>query len=80
MHIFPGKCFSYNPLEGAVAGVYKGRSNNEWMVTQLVYGWDANHFVFHIPPERPVLPIVDGHTTRTDVEISKFCKENGILL
>ena len=80
MHIFPGKRFSYNPLEGAVAGAYMGRSDNGWMVTQLFYGWLANHFVSHIPPERPVLLIVDGHSTHIDVEISKFCKENGILL
>ena len=80
MHILPGKRFGYNPLDGAVAGAYMGRSDNGWMVTQLFYGWLTNHFVSYIPPERPVLLIVDGHTTHIDVEISKFCKENGILL
>ena len=65
MHIFPGKRFSYNPLEGAVAGAYMGRSDNGWMVTQLFYGWLANHFVSHIPPEHPVLKIVDGHSCNT---------------
>ena len=67
-------------MEDAVAGAYMGRSNNGWMVTQIFYGWLANHFVSHIPLERPVLLIVDGHSTHIDVEISKFCKENGILL
>ena len=76
MHIFLGKRFLYNPLDGA----YMGRSNNGWMVTQLFYGWLANHFVSHIPPECPVLLIVDGHSTHIDVKILKFCKENGILL
>ena len=80
MHIFPGKQFSYNPLEGAVAGSYTGRSETGWMLTELFYGWLANHFVSHIPPERPVVLLVDGHTTHIDLEISKFCKENGILL
>ena len=80
MHISPEKLFGYNPLDGAVAGAYMGRSDNGWMVTQLFYGWLANHFVSYTPPERPVLLIVDGHTTHIDVEISKFCKENGILL
>ena len=62
--------FLYNPLEGAVAGTYMGRSDNGWMVTQLFYGWFANQLVSHIPPERPVLLITDGHSTHIDVEIS----------
>ena len=53
MHIFPGKHFGYNPLDGAVAGAYMGRNDNGWMVTQLFYGWLANHFVSYIPPECP---------------------------
>ena len=48
-------------------------------------GWSHNSFmggsqITLFPPECPVLLIVDGHTTHIDVEISKFCKENGILL
>lgn len=80
MHIFPGVRFRYNPLAGGVEGAYFGRSDSGWMVTELFYGWVANHFVKHIPPERPVLLLVDGHTTHIDLETSKFCKENGILL
>ena len=80
MHIFPGVRLRYDPLAGAVDGSYLGRSDNGWMQTHLFYGWVANHFVTHIPPERPVLLLVDGHTTHIDLYISKFCKENGILL
>ena len=80
MHIYPGKRFHYNPLEGGIAGAYFGKSDNGWMITELFYGWVANHFVSHIPPERPVVLLVDGHTTHIDIEVSKICKENGILL
>lgn len=80
MHVYPGKRFHYNPLEGGVAGAYFGKSDSGWMKTELFYGWIANHFVAHIPPERPVVLLVDGHTTHIDLEISRFCKENGILL
>ena len=50
------------------------------MVTELFYGWVVSHFVSHISPERPVVLLVDGHTTHIDVEVSKICKENGIML
>ena len=50
------------------------------MTTELFYGWIANHFVFNILPPRPVVLLVDGHSTHIDIEISKFCNKNGILL
>ena len=73
MHVFPGIRFRYNPLEGCVEGAYFGRSDSGWMVTELFYGWLANHFIKHITSERPVLLLVDGHTTHIDIETSKFC-------
>lgn len=80
MHVFPGVRFRYNPLDGCIDGAYFGKSESGWMITELFYGWVANHFAAHIPPERPVLLLVDGHTTHIDVETSKFCTQNGILL
>ena len=80
MHIFPGSRFRYNPLDGCVDGAYFGKSESGWMVTELFYGWVANHFTAHIPPERPVLFLVDGYTSHIDVETSKFCTQNGIPL
>ena len=80
MHVFPGSRFRYNPLDGYVDGAYFGKSENGWMVTELFYGWITNHFSAHIPPERPVLLLVDVHATHIDVETSKFCTQNGILL
>ena len=47
-HIFPGERFSYNPLEGGVEGAYFGRLSNGWIITQLFYGWVANHFAAQI--------------------------------
>ena len=80
MHIFSGKRFHYNPLAGCVPGAYFGKSDKGWMTTELFYGWIANHFVFNILPPRPVVLLVDGHSTHIDIEISKFCNKNGILL
>uniref|UniRef100_A0A1X7UEV0 HTH CENPB-type domain-containing protein n=1 Tax=Amphimedon queenslandica TaxID=400682 RepID=A0A1X7UEV0_AMPQE len=80
MHIFPGVRFSYNPMEGCVDGSYFGKSENGWITQELFNGWLEKHFVRHIPPERPVCLLLDGHGSHIDLDTSKFCKENGILL
>ena len=80
MHLFPGQRFKYNLLEGGVPGAYFGKSQNGWMTTELFYGWLVNHFALQIPPRRPVVLLVDGHSTHIDIEISRFCQKNEILL
>ena len=80
MHIFSGQRFRYNPLEGGVSEAYFAKSEKGWITTELFYGWLANHFILRIPPIRPVVLLVNGHSTHIDIEISKLCKEKGILL
>ena len=79
MHIFSGERFKSNPMNDCVENAYFGRSPKGWMSTELFYGWVANHFARHVV-ERPVVLLVDGHSTHIDVEISKFCRNNGIHL
>ena len=74
-----GERFNYNPMEGAVDGAYFGKSPTGWIKTELFYGWIANHFAKHVK-QRPVVLLIDGHSTHIDIETSKFCKENDIFL
>ena len=74
MHIFPGQWFAYNSL------AYFGCSSNGWIKTELFNGWIKKHFSVCVGRERPVLLIVDGHTTHIDLDILQFCKEDQILL
>ena len=80
MHIFSGQRFWYNPLDGCVSGAYFGKSEKCWITTEFFYDWLANHFILRIPPSRPVVLLVDCHSTHIDLETSKLCKEQGILL
>ena len=77
--IFPGERFRYNPMANCVPGAYFGHSSNGWINTQLFYGWLINHFAKKVLVQ-PVVLLVDGHTSHIDVEVSKFCLENQILL
>ena len=80
MHIFPGQRFAYNPLEGGVEGAYFASSSNGWIKTELFYGWIKKHFSIRAGRERPLLLLVDGHTTHIDLDVSQFCKDDQILL
>ena len=79
MHIFAGERFRFNPMAGCVTDAYFGRSRNGWITTELFYGWLANHFAKKVIV-RPVVLLVDGHSSHIDLEVSKFCRENQILL
>ena len=80
MHVFPGERFHCNPVEGGVYGSYMGRSSNGWMDSDLFYGWLSNHFVNWIPPARPALLLLDGHSSHINLATAKFAQTNGILL
>ena len=80
MHVYPGERFGYNPLEGGVEGAYFGKSQNGWMTQELFHGWISKHYPNHLPPGRPVCLLVDGHSSHIDLDTSKFCAANQLLL
>ena len=57
-----------------------GRSVSGWMNGDLFYGWLSSHFTSSIPPARPVVLLLDGHTSHINLESAKFARENGIIL
>ena len=80
MHVFPGERFKTNPLEGSVHGAYMGRSQSGWMDSELFNGWLRNHFSKKIPPARPVVLLLDGHSSHINLDTAKDAMEEGILL
>ena len=62
-------------MEGCVDGAYFGRSPNGWISTELFYG----HFAKHVT-ERPLVLLVNGHSSHIDLEVSKFCIDQRINL
>ena len=79
MEVFAGERFRYNSMANCIPNAFFGRSPNDWINTELFFGWLANHFA-KIVTVRPVVLLVDGHSSHIDLKVSKFCSENGILL
>ena len=79
MHIFAGKRFKVDPMDGCVSNAYFGKSQKGWITTELWLALAA-HFIKYAPAVHPLVLVVDGHSSHIDANTSKLCKENRILL
>lgn len=80
MLIFPGKNFHYNPLDG-FEDAFFGKSERGWIDSELFANWLEAVFVPHVAnKKKPVLLLVDGHSSHQSLRASKICSENGIIL
>ena len=62
---------------GAVAGTAFHCSDTGWVNTELFFEW-LHFFVQSIPSSRPVLLILDGHSSHISIEVIEFARSNDI--
>ncbi|XP_049809481.1 uncharacterized protein LOC126252623 [Schistocerca nitens] len=53
-------------------------SENGWINLEIFLEY-LKHFIYHIPPTRPVLLMMDSHSSHVSPEALKFRQENGII-
>lgn len=61
-------------LDGSRYGV----SPNGWMTTAAYIDWFRNIFIPSLPGERPVLLVLDGHSSHISYEVRELAIENGV--
>ena len=66
-------------LDGAPPGTVMGFTSTGYMREDLFQMY-LDHFIQSIPPTRPVLLMLDGHSSHISYTIVDFCRNNGILL
>ena len=76
--IFKGERLNYELTKGEVPETRYGMSENGWIDSELFFHWLNTHFVRHIPSTRPVLLLLDGHSTHFTPEALKESKTKGI--
>ena len=54
--------------EGEIPGTFYGLSDKGWMDRELFSAWFHNHFLRYSSPARPLLLLMDGHS-------SHYCPE-----
>ena len=69
MVIFAGKNFNHDLADGEVPGTLHGMSDSGWMDEELFANWFSSHFLCHAVSSRPLLLILDGHTSHYTLDL-----------
>ena len=83
MTIHPGVHLKYDPTEGVPEGTCLGRTPSGWIDSATFYEWIANHFEPFLQSngmKKPVLLLVDGHTSHINLDTSDICNAHDIIL
>ena len=80
MIIFDRKKLKPNFTTGEIPGTAYGLSKNGWIDSELFQEWFTNHFLLHIPPQRPILLLLDGHSSHYQPQLIRTAATNQIIL
>lgn len=78
--IFDAKRLNQDWRKGEVAGTSYGLSDNGWVDTELFKGWLVEHFNENAVGSRPILLLMDGHSSHFQPEIIEFARKYKIIM
>ena len=78
--IFSAKRLNHQWTLGEVPGTRYGLSDSGWTDRDLFNGWLDEHFLVHTVPGRPLLLLVDGHSSHYDPDSIKFAKNHSVII
>ena len=78
--IFDRKILKPKLTQGEVPSTMYGLSDNGWIDAEIFEGWFIRHFLVYAPPARPLLLLMDGHSSHfSPVFINKAAEEQIIV-
>ena len=80
MVIFKGERFNYDWVKGEVPDTKYGMSPNGWIDQDLFTTWLQKVFIPSIPPPRPVVLLLDGHSSHFNPEAIAVAAEEKIVI
>ena len=78
--IWKRKTISVEMANGEIPGTQYGFSQNGWMQSNLFNSWLKKHFIRYAPASRPLLLLLDGHSSHYHLETIDFAAENGVII
>lgn len=78
--IFDRKRLKPELTVGEIPGSIYGLSDNGWIDSEIFEEWFEKHFLTHVPPVRPLLLLLDGHSSHYQPSLVKKAAENDVLL
>jgi hypothetical protein len=80
MVIFEGKRLNSEWIKGEVPNTLYGMSERGWTDQELFFYWMTELFLEQIPPARPVMLLVDGHSSHYEPDTIKAAAEHGVVI
>ncbi len=80
MAIFDRKTLKPEMTIGEVPGTMYGLSSSGWVDTELFELWFNHHFLAYAPPARPLLLLLDGHSSHYQPGIVKKAAEEQVII
>ena len=80
MVVWDRKNLNVDLVEGEVPGTFYGLSENGWMDQELFDGWFCHHFLRYAPPTRPILLLLDGHSSHYSPDTIHSAAEEQVIV
>ena len=78
--VFDRKTLNHELTKGEVPGTVYGLSTSGWMDTELFKEWFLQHFLKCAPSSRPLILLMDGHSSHYSLEMIKIAQREGVIL
>ena len=66
--------------KGEIPGTIYGLTSNGWMDMELFHMWFKRHFLRYCPSARPVLLLMDGHSSHYSIDTIKLAAEDDVIV
>ena len=80
MVLFDRKVLKPELTVGEVPGTLYGLTDNGWSNSEMFSLWFQNHFLRHIPAVRPVLLLLDGHSSHYNLTTLKMAAKEKVII
>ena len=80
MVVFDRKTLKLEMTTGEVPGTFYGLSETGWMNTELFEEWLKNHFLLYASPARPLLLLLDSHTSHYQLDVLRIAAAEGVII
>ena len=80
MVIFDAKRLNPAWTEGEFPGTKYSLSDSGWITSDLFEAWLCEHFIQHAVSARPLLLVLDGHSTHYQPQLLRVAKEFDIII
>ncbi len=78
--IIDRKLFNSQYSVGEVPDTRYGLSPKGWIDTALFQDWFTNHFLCYVHPGRPLILLMDGHSSHFSPEMIGIAADEGVIM